>query len=218
MSKKVDKLVQKSGFSRKQLGLLKAFIKEPWGQFTTAQIKEISKNKSQNYVFGALKKFVRARILKEERQGNVNVYSADSESESCIAYFAFAEYLIKDMRSDIPLKSIKQVTDGIKSPFYALLIGGSYAEGTQKQSSDIDIAIIIPDCEKKKSFEAVLTRGELIMPEVHGFIFTREEFYLMLVNKEYNYGKEIAKKHIIVYGAEAYYKILFEAMRYGFKG
>ncbi len=216
MSKKVDKLVQKSGFSRKQLGLLKAFIKEPWRQFTTAEIKDISKNKSQNYVFGSLKKFVRACILKEERRGNVNVYSA--ESENCIAYFAFAENLIKEERADIPLKNLKQITENIKSPYYSLLIGGSYAEGTQKQSSDIDIAIIIPDCEEKKGFEAALRRGGLILPEIHGLVFKQTEFYDMLVNKEYNYGKEIAKKHVIICGAESYYKILFEAIRYGFKG
>ena len=32
------------------------------------------------------------------------------------------------------------------------------------------------------------------------------------------FEKELARKHIIYYGAEAYYKILFEAMKSGFKG
>ena len=82
----------------------------------------------------------------------------------------------------------------------------------------MDVAIIIPASESKKSYEIALKEGELMIPEVHGFVFTQEEFYLMLINKEYNYGKEIARKHMIICGAESYYKILFEAMRNGFKG
>jgi hypothetical protein len=40
----------------------------------------------------------------------------------------------------------------------------------------------------------------------------------MLINDEFNYGKELARKHILYYGAEQYYKILFWAMKNGFKG
>ena len=57
-----------------------------------------------------------------------------------------------------------------------------------------------------------------MVPEVHGFVFTQAETIQMLTNEEFNYGKEFTKKHIIIQGAEMYYKILFEAMRHGFKG
>lgn len=217
-SRKLDRIVQKNGFTKRELDILRAFLKEPWKQFSIAEIKNIVGSKSQNFVFNALKSFAKRNILKEEQKGRVNLYSIEFESEESIEYAAITENAIKEERTDIPSKSLKKITDNIKSPFYSLLVGGSYAGGTQKPASDIDIALIIPDCEDKKAFEAALNRGELILPEVHGFVFTREEFYLMLVNKEYNYGKEIAKKHVIIYGAEAYYKILFEAMKYGFKG
>ena len=39
---------------------------------------------------------------------------------------------------------------------------------------------------------------------------------LMLLDEKHNYGKEIVKNSLIFYGAEAYYKIMFEAMKNGF--
>jgi hypothetical protein len=63
-----------------------------------------------------------------------------------------------------------------------------------------------------------LKEGELMQPEVHGFVFSEKELYQMLTNEEYNYGKEIAKKHILWYGTESYYKIILKSLKNGFKG
>jgi hypothetical protein len=40
----------------------------------------------------------------------------------------------------------------------------------------------------------------------------------MLLNKEANYGKEIANKNIILYGGENYFNIISEAIKNGFTG
>ncbi len=218
ISKKVDNIPQKSGFTKKQLDILRIFAKEPWKQFTITDAKQITKIKSHHYVYEALKAFTEKGILREEIKGKTGIYSVNCDSDSNIEYFAFVEHSIKEERKDIPLSNLKQIQNKIKSPFYSTIIGGSYAEKKQKPTSDLDVAIIIPASESKKSYEIALKEGELMIPEVHGFIFTEDEFYLMLINKEYNYGKEIARKHVIICGAESYYKILFEAMRNGFKG
>ncbi|MFZ3077141.1 MAG: nucleotidyltransferase domain-containing protein [Candidatus Aenigmatarchaeota archaeon] len=218
MSKKVGNASQNSGLTRKQADLLKIFAKEPWKSFTVSEIRIKMKSKSHHYMYGAINVLERKKILKAQTTGKTQAYAVDYENDNNANYLALAEHAIKEERQDIPFSNLKQITDFIKSPFYVLVVGGSYAEGKQKTSSDIDVAIIVPDCESKKPFEAALMRGELIIPEVHGFVFTREEFYRMLVNSEYNFGKELARKHILVGGAEAYYKILFEAMKHGFKG
>ncbi len=217
-SKKVDKTIQKSGLIKRELLLLKPFLKEPIREFTLTEIKEITKNKSHHYVFEALKKFHRLQILTEKRNGNTNIYLLNPENKQNLHYLAFVESLIKENRADIPYKNILKVTEKIKSSFYILIIGGSYAAGNQKQTSDLDIAIIIPNTETKKSYEIAIKEGELMVPEIHGYVFTQEEFYLMLVNEEFNYGKELVRKHVIFYGAEIYYKLLFEVIKYGFKG
>ena len=213
----MDKINHKNGFVKKELFLLRAFIKEPCREFTLAEIKKISKNKSHHYVYETLKKFSDREIIKAIKKGNTTIYSLNPESND-FTYLNLIEGLIKDERKDLPHKVIKQIRDKIKDSFYILIICGSYAEGKQKVSSDLDLSIIIPNSEQKRKYEIALKEGELIIPPVHGFVFTEEEFYTMLVNKEFNYGKECSRKHIMIYGGESYYKILFEAVKNGFKG
>lgn len=213
----MDKTIQNSGFVKKELSLLRSFIKEPWREFTITEIKKIAKKKSHHYVFEALKKFCFLEVLKEKKAGNTNTYSVDYESEKSIQLISFVEYIMRDERTEIPYVNLAKIAKNIKSPFYSFLITGSYAEKKQKPNSDIDIVIIIPNSESKKDFQTALREGELMHPEIHGFVFTQDDFYQMLTNSEFNYGKEAARKHIIFYGAEQYYKILFEAMKHGFK-
>ena|SRR3989344_980862 len=217
-SKKMDRIIQKNGPTKRELLFLKPFLKEPMRELTLTEIKEISKNTSHHYVFEALKKFTQMQILTEKRKGNTNIYLLNPENKQNLHYLAFVESLVKEKRTDIPHNNLLKITEKLKSQFYTLLIGGSYAEGKQRPASDLDVAIIIPNGESKKPYEIALKEGELMIPEVHGYVFTQEEFYLMLTNGEFNYGKELARKHIIFYGAEIYYKILMEAMKYGFKG
>lgn len=216
-STKRDRINHKSGLLKQEVLLLYPFVKEPWKEFTLTEIKTITRNKSHHYVFEALKRFTKLNIITEKRKGNTNVYAINPENQN-LHYLVITESLLKEKRTDVPYKNIQQVTSKIKNPFYTLIIGGSYAEGKQKPASDLDIAIIISDSENKKLYQIALREGELMIPEIHGYVFTREEFFQMLFNTEFNYGKELARKHILYYGAEQYYKILFEAMKNGFKG
>jgi predicted nucleotidyltransferase len=214
----MDGIIQKNGFVKKEINLLRPFIKEPWRKFTITEIKKLTKNKSHHYVFEAMKRFSSLGLLKEERKGNTNTYCLDYENEEHLNYLALVESLIKEERKDIPYNNLRKMTGKLKSPFYTLLVCGSYAEKKQKPTSDLDIAFIIPDSDTKRQFQTALKEGELMVPEVHGFVFTQNEVQEMLTNTEFNYGKEFTRKHIIIQGAEMYYKILFEAMRHGFKG
>ncbi len=216
-STKMDRTIHNNGLLRKRFLILAPFIKEPWKEFTLAEIKDITKNKSHHYVFEALKKFARLTIVTEKKRGNTNLYAINPGIQN-LHYLTIIEYLLAEKRTDIPYSNIRQITAKIKNSFYTLIIGGSYADGRQKPASDLDIAFIIPDSEDKNPYQIALKEGELMIPEIHGYIFTREEFYQMLINNEFNYGKELARKHILYYGAEQYYQILFEAMKHGFKG
>lgn len=212
----MDKIIHNNGLTEKELMLLEPFVKEPWRQFTLSDIKSLSKNKSHHYVFHALKKFTRLSVLSEKTMGRVNIYSVNCNNRY-FNEFTYLESLRLKKSKDIPLKNIEQITSRIQGKYFSCIICGSYAAGTQTLNSDIDIAIIIPNTESKKPYEIALKEGELMIPEVHGFVFTEEEMYLMLTNDEFNYGKELTSKHIIIYGAESYYRILFEAIRHGFK-
>jgi len=214
----MDRTIHKSGFNKNELNLLRPFIKDPCRKYTISEIKKITKNKSHHYVFEALKSFASLGLINEEKKGNTNNYCLNYGNEEHLGYLAFVESIIKEERKDINYRGILNITKKINSPFYALLICGSYAEKKQQPTSDLDITFIVPNSDSKKQYEIALKEGELMIPEVHGFIFNQDEVYQMLTNDEFNYGKEFTKKHIFVQGAEMYYKILFEAMKHGFKG
>ncbi|RLG14791.1 MAG: hypothetical protein DRN71_02665 [Candidatus Nanohalarchaeota archaeon] len=212
---KMDRTIQNTGQLKKEIALLIPFIKEPWKDFTLSEIKTITKNKSHHYVYEALEKFSKS-ILKKEMRGNTNIYKINENTKD-LDNFTLAEISLKERNTQIPIKVIQQIQDKIKDSFYTLLVTGSYAKNKQTKSSDLDIAIIISNQMNKKPYEIALKEGELTIPEVHGFVFTEDEFYEMLINKEFNYGKECAKNHIIIHGITAYYKILLRSLQNGFK-
>lgn len=216
-STKLDKIVHNNGQLKKEIALLIPFIKQPWKNFTLTEIKELTKNKSHHYVFEALDKFAQKTTIKKEMRGNTNIYKLN-EITQILDYFIMAELSIKEKSAHLPVKVIQQIQEKIKEVYYTLIITGSYTQNKQKSNSDLDIAIIIPNEKNKKPFEIALKEGELTLPEVHGFVFTEEEFYQMLINNEFNFGKECAKSHILIYGLESYYKILLRGLQNGFKG
>lgn len=215
----MDRLVHKNGLIKRELLLLKPFIKEPWKEFTLTEIKESTGTKSHHYAFESMKKFASMGMLNERKVGKTNVYKINAKATLTIAYLSFLESIIRDERKDVPYGNLLRIAEKIKSPFYSLIVGGSYAAKKQRPTSDMDVVIIIPNSEDKRTYEIALKEGELMLPEVHGFVFTQEELYLMLTDKkELNYGKELARKHIIFFGGESYYRILLEAIENGFKG
>src|SRR3989344_785494 len=216
-SNKMDKTIQNNGQLKKEIALLVPFIMEPWRDFTLAEIKALTKSKSHHYAYEALEKFSAKSIIKKEMRGNTNIYKINENTKE-LDYFALAELSIKEKSKHLPLKVIQQIQAKIKGSYYTLLITGSYAKNKQTKNSDLDIAILIPNEKAKKPFEIALKEGELTIPEVHGFVFTEEEFYQMLINNEFNFGKECAKNHILIYGLEPYYKILLRGLQNGFKG
>lgn len=199
----------------KEINVVEVFERNPWESVTFNQVKQISKIKSDNYVFTTLKKLVSQDILSEKKYGKMILYSVAKTLNAIKALSLVSEY--KSEKTNIP--NVKELVNLIQTPFFTFLITGSYATGKQTAESDLDVVIICDSTrDKKEILVPIKNKGELLTPKAHVFVFTEKEFYEMLVNKEENYGKEIARKHLIITGAQSYYKILFEAINNGFKG
>ncbi len=203
---------------KKEHTILEPFIKEPWKKFTFKEIKKISHNKSDNYTFTTLKRFVASGILQAQKIGNNLVYYLTGRVSSLNAIGFIAEYNASVVRR-LPCTNIQKLVNKFKTVFYVFIVAGSYAKNKQKETSDIDIVII---CDNKQEPNAILSQirleSELLVPEVHPYVFTQEQFYQMLISKEENYGKEIVRNNLIITGGKAYYSILMEAVEHGFNG
>ncbi|MEM4397078.1 MAG: hypothetical protein QW757_00470 [Candidatus Woesearchaeota archaeon] len=98
-----------------------------------------------------------------------------------------------------------------------MIITGNYAKNTQRTDSDLGVVIICDDKEDtKKIYAELIYDCEISIPEIHLYIFRRDEFLSMLIDKKQNYGKEIVRNNII--WRPALYRIISNVVKNGFNG
>lgn len=204
--------------SKEELKTIEFFKQDLFKTYSILEIMKSLHKRSYSGVFNIIKKLEKLGMIKIEKKGQANICSLNLKNNLTLAYLSLTEELNAIKSKHLPHKNINELISNIKTPFFIFLVTGSYASKKQTPKSDLDIVIIIDDSMDKKKISASLNKGELMIPAVHSYVFTKSEFFEMLTNKEKNYGKEIATNKIIIYGAYAYYKILEEAIEYGYKG
>lgn len=201
----------------KESEVLKLFSKEPWKKFTFQEIQKLTKKKSKSYLSRVLNNFTKKNVILQEKIGRSLIYSLNLQFPKAKL---FAGFVLEDNgwnKKSIPYKDVIKVMNKIPTKNYIFLITGSYANNTQTEKSDIDIVIMIDDpMETKKVYAELRTICELNIPKMHLYVFKNKEFIEMLKNKEANYGKEIVKKNILLYGGQIYMQLIQEAIENGF--
>jgi predicted nucleotidyltransferase len=199
--------------------LLKSFIICPWKKQSFREIKESSGKKSKGYVYNVIKEFEKESVLISEKVGNNIIYSLNLESEKALGYAGFLSEYAGWSGKHIPYADVESIIKKIPTDYFTLLVTGSYARGTQKKESDLDVVIICDDSKDPKKIYAELRHdAEMNIPPIHLYTFTEKEFLLMLLDKKPNYGKEIVRNNIIISGGRAYYKLVSKAIKNGFTG
>lgn len=90
---------------------------------------------------------------------------------------------------------------------YSLILFGSRAEGAYRKKSDVDLCVINKDGRKNIKF----SKFELLFKlEVNPIHLKDKEFKQMLKEEEQNLAKEIIKKHIILYGEEYFWNLIWK--------
>lgn len=190
------------------------FVNNPTITYLFNDVKEHIGSKSESYTYNSLSSFVNEGILAKEKKGGVGIYKI-ADTPKAISFLSMAAEYKAWKRKDIPVDSIVDLVKKMNINFFALMVTGSYANGSQTSKSDLDVVLIVPDDAKKIS-SRLRHFCEMNIPAIHLYVFTDDEFKQMLLDEKHNYGKEIVKNNLIFYGAEIYYKIIFEAMKNGF--
>ncbi|MBI2564584.1 nucleotidyltransferase domain-containing protein [Candidatus Woesearchaeota archaeon] len=201
---------------RKSHRILYLFAKEPCKSFTFKEVKLLTKSKSESYVYNTIKNFVKEGVLIQKKVGNVVVYEIKWCEKAVFHLSNVVEYISWN-RKNIPYENLEEIMSKIPTYLFSFIITGSYANEKQKKESDIDI-VILCSIAPNKVYAEIKHFCELNIPKIHLYVFKEEEFLQMLLDKKPNYGKEIVKNNLILTGAEAYYKILMEAIKNGFSG
>ena len=196
--------------TKEQLNILSVFKKDIFASLTFKQIKQQSKQKSNNIVQIALKEFQKQSIVKTKETGDVTAYSLNFNNNLTLSYLN----LINESeisKSRIPTNILDNIQNRIfkHTEFFILIVFGSYAKNEATKKSDLDIAVIVESEHTKKEitpFLETIKRREVIPIDYH--IFTRTEFLEMLQADSENLGKQIFKSNIVYYGYIPYYNLI----------
>jgi predicted nucleotidyltransferase len=210
---------QRSGImlTGKQLNIFKAFAKYPFKEYTRQNIKTIAQEKSNNALSLAFSQFKKEDLLIEKKVGKSSLYTLNLKNDLVFYYIALIN---EDRLNKIVKTSISYVKEETKkiTPFFSIIIFGSFAIKQEKKDSDLDIAILVEDKNIIKNLKINLKDAELkslINLDIN--IVTKEDMIEMLINDEENLGKQIAKKHMVVYNHQLFYDILKEGIKNGFR-
>jgi len=104
--------------------------------------------------------------------------------------FLINQPIIKKIASELVTKDI-------------VILFGSYAKGSHKESSDIDLLIINNDGKKTVFF----SKYELLFKKsINPIFITKKEFIQMLKEKQENVGKQALQNHIILQNPESFWE------------
>src|SRR3989338_3287142 len=174
--------------TNKELRVMELFRLNLFSSYTIREVMKKIGTKSYNWTYNTVNKLVKENLISCERKGKSQICRINLKEHRTIIYLSFLEEL-NTLNKNIP--NLKAIVDLMPMHFHTLIIGGSYANSSYSKKSDLDIVVIIDKKEEKKAILNKLTRkGELMIPMLHPYVFTRDEFLEMLINKETNYGKE----------------------------
>src|SRR3989338_221912 len=184
-----------------QLNILRFLIEHQEEQFS---IRQIAIKRKINYksAYLALRKLELQGIIGLKKYGNITLCRFNR-------YFNAAVFLVEYERLQELLKNknFKVIYERLKGRDlqFILLLFGSYAKGLQTKHSDIDLLLI---CDNPIEIEKQL---RLIPLEIHLTSITYADFRTMLKTTEFTVVSEASKRNIILFGIEAYYRILNNA-------
>ncbi len=191
---------------REQLLLL--LLRDPTREYT---IREVSLTTTINYrqVHQEIISLAKEEIILLKKRGHSTVCSLALSQK--IPLYAYLESLrtASFQKKHPEVKVIINELKNLPTVYYTALLFGSRVPETARKNSDIDLLFIVPNDVNREQFEGeVSARLRLLRYPVDINVITEESFREMGKEKALNVRKEVLKNHLILYGAEFYYRLL----------
>jgi len=200
----------------KKVKLLEIWRKNPFGEFSIAEIMKFSNKKTKTWVFNSLKLLVKAGIIKSKRKANLDIYSLSLNNPFSLNLLQYLES--QDSIGFPQLDVISELIERMPVKGCSIIVFGSYADNAQTKSSDLDICILVENKEAEKKIKPYMNEVKLNHPaKIDEHYVTFEDFVKMLLRDEENLAKQIYAKHKLFYNAGIYYQLIKEAYKNGFR-
>jgi predicted nucleotidyltransferase/predicted transcriptional regulator len=171
----------------------------------TYSIRSIAQTLNINYRIA----FEKVNLL--EKKGTIKIERLGNSNQCSFTYSFTPEVQeVENLRLEKTVNNkninlVKNRITSIQDPFFIAVLFGSYAKQKQGKPSDIDVCII---SDSKKTKDAIHRIVATIPSDIHLVMFTADEFRSMIQTTKENVGKEIVRNHIILTGAEAFYRLI----------
>ena len=188
---------------------MKVFAGKINERFSIKEVSEIIK-KPYPLVHRSIKGLIENNFLLKDNKNLISLnYKENFQIISYIEALRASQFL-KDKTINL---FAKDVLNKIGSDFFIFLIFGSSVES--KNPKDIDVLIIIENKEKINETEKIVSNISLNFSKKFDInVISSESAYEMLNKRDsVNILNETLNKHILLYGAESYYRILKNARR-----
>ncbi|KYK27373.1 hypothetical protein AYK26_03885 [Euryarchaeota archaeon SM23-78] len=200
-----------------KLKIVALFNKELDKELTIHQIKNELK-RSYHLIYDNTTELIKQNILNKKTRGHSTVCSLNLKNEKTKGMLILNSIDEKEhfLNKRAALKSLFQelvnkITNKIE--VLSIILFGSYAKGIATESSDIDLLVICEKKDKNNIIQREIGALETMYDyEINQIVVNSRVFKNMITNKdELNVGKEVLSNHIILYGAETFWKIVLEA-------
>jgi len=204
---KSNRIITKSNNKRDngKLGVLRLLIENPEKDYS---IRKIALERKINYrsAYEIVKKLEKEGVIDVKKYGNVSVVKFNNNFNESV--FIAENQRKEDFLKNKDFKVLYRRVREIKNPFFICVVFGSYAKGTARKGSDLDLCVI---SNEKEVYEAISTILDITPFEIHYLRFSSEEFIKMLKTREFNVGREIVKNKVILKGIEEFYELINHA-------
>lgn len=177
-------------------------------------IKGISKviGKDYSLVYRSIKPLIAKNLLAKDKQGYLSLnYKENIAQIACVDALRTQEFFQKKQNKTIEL-FVEDALKAIKEDFFIMIIFGSAVE-QKKAPRDVDILFIVDDNVKINKTEKFLHNIALNFSARFDInVISQESVYEMLSKRDQtNVMNETLNKHLIIFGAENYYRMLKNA-------
>ena len=190
--------------SKTELRILQAFLSDLTKGYSIRQLsRELALAYPQTH--RAVQSLLSKTLLHKEEKGKSWELTLNLKKNTDALVLAEMERK-HDLLRKYPLLNIllKDLESLSMTPLICIIFG-SYARGRVKKTSDVDLLLVIPEEYPSALFEKAV-KNLLTISQVDIQITTNKGFLLMWQHPlQLNVGNEILKKHIILWGAEAFF-------------
>lgn len=193
--------------TKTQVEIMKVFVSKITEKFSIKQVSEILR-KPYPMIHRSIREIILNKfILKDSKELLSLNYHRNHSELAYIESLRSKEFL--DKNKTIKL-FVNDILEGFKSDFFIFLVFGSVVE--KKNFRDVDVLFIVDDKEisiMEKTAENISSNFSLKLDV--NVISTASAYELFSKVYKINVLNETLNKHIILFGAENYYRILKNA-------